>query len=70
MSVDDGPPPSAPQGSTEVSGSFWGLDVYCFQVCHYHPLPSRDSDGQDFGESTGDLGEHKEVPMRKRQTEH
>ena len=63
-------PPSAPQGSTEVSGPFWGFDVYCFQVCHYHPLPARDSDGQDFGESTGDLGEHKEVPTRKRQTEH
>ena len=70
MSVDDDPP-SAPQGSTEVTGPFWGLDVYCFQVCSLSSPPC-----QGFSWARLCWGKHREswgtqeVPTRKGQTEH
>lgn len=65
MSVDDDPP-SAPQGSTEVGGPFWGLDVYCFQVCHYHPLPARILMGKALlGKAQGILGNTRKCPRER-----
>lgn len=56
------------QKSLALSGVWMST---AFKCVHYHPLPARYSHGQGFvGESTGHLGEHKEVPTRKGQTEH